>query len=119
MVPETASAMQKERRKHARYSIENAVVISPDGIYQVIDISEGGFRFKCNPLTAVPETWLSDILNSVIPLDELLTKKIWISVNENFNVPSLMFVGAKFNDLKEEQKLKLTKLLQSISAEQM
>ncbi len=113
--------MEKERRKYIRYQLENAVTIDPNGVYQLEDISEGGFRFKCHPHTFLPEKWKTDIINSIVSLDEIPARKVWISLRENgeYDLPALMVVGAKFRNLKEEQKKKLKDLLQSLSQRQM
>ena len=110
--------MKKERRKYTRYKIENAVSINPEGVYQLVDISEGGFCFKCHPNSLFPEKWVTDIINSVVHLDEFPTTKIWVSLYKNgqCNIPALMLVGAKFNKLKKDQKSKLLQLIRSASA---
>ena len=109
--------MEEERRKYPRFKLDNAVSINPNGVYQLEDISEGGFRFKCHPHTSLPETWETDIINSMLSLEEYPARKVWISLRENgqYNLPSLMIVGAKFNKLNKDQKQKLTELLDSIS----
>jgi len=109
--------MAAERRKYTRYKIGNAVSIIPEGVYQVTDISEGGFCFKCQSHIPIPEKLMTDIINSVIPLEEIQARKIWVSLHENaiFNIPCLIKVGAKFGKLRKEQKQKLEKLIESLS----
>ena len=113
--------LEQERRKHTRYEIGNSVSVNSEGAYQIIDISEGGFRFKCPPHTAIADTWVTDIINSVIPLEGVPARKIWVSMykNGNYNLPSLILVGAKFGKLKQEQKLKLIQLVQSFIPNQI
>lgn len=111
--------MEKERRKYPRFRIDNAVTINPEGVYQLVDISQGGFRFKCHPNTLLPETWETDIINSFIPLEKYSSKIAWLSLikNKNFNTPELMLIGVKFIKLNREKKQKLTNLLQNILKE--
>ena len=103
--------MAQERRKHTRYEIGNAVVIIPEGVYQIADISMGGFSFKCQSHISIPEILVTDII------EEIRAKKIWLSIYEdgNFNQFSLIKVGAKFGKLKKEQEQKLKKILQRLS----
>lgn len=113
--------MEEERRKYIRYEIGNAVTINSEGVYQIVDISEGGIRFKCPPHTAISETWITDIINSVITLEGVPVRKMWVSIYQNgdYNLPSLTLVGAKFGKLRKEEKLKLVHLIQNISSSQM
>lgn len=109
--------MDQERRKTARYEVENSLSIQTEGVYQVVDISEGGFRFKCPPHTAIPETWQTDIISSIIPLEQFAVRKVWVSIYENghSDVPALMEVGAKFDFLKEEQEINLKQFMKNLS----
>lgn len=115
---QSALTKKQERRKYSRYEIANAVSINSEGVYQIIDISQGGFRFKCPPHTAIPEDWVTDIINSVIPIEGVSASKVWVSIyeNGNTNLPTLMVVGAKFDKLIKKQKVKLMKLLKHISS---
>ena len=81
------------------------------------DISQGGFSFKCPSHTSLPETWDVDILNSFIPLEGFPARKVWVSLfeNDHSNQPYLMVVGAKFGKLRNQQKMKLGKILESLS----
>ena len=109
--------MNKERRKHTRYVIENAVAVDSEGVFQIVDISKGGLSFKCPPHTSISDTWVADIINSVMPIEGVHVKKVWVSIyeNERFNQPFLMMVGAKFGKLNKGNKTKLEKLLQNKS----
>ncbi|MFC1831129.1 PilZ domain-containing protein [Thermodesulfobacteriota bacterium] len=113
--------MKEDRRKYTRYEIGNAVSVDSEGVFQIIDISRGGFRFKCPPNTVISETWVTDIINSFIPLERVPVRKIWVSIhgNENYDQPYLIMVGAKFGRFEKEEKLKLINLLESISFAQM
>jgi hypothetical protein len=113
--------VNQERRKYTRHKIGNALSINPAGVYQVVDIGQGGFCFKCPSHTALPESWEVDILNSCIPLEGFPARKVWVSLYENdkSDQPYLMVVGAKFGKLKSEQKVKLEKILESISQGQI
>ena len=108
--------LAQERRKHIRYKLENAVSINPEGVYQLLDISRGGFCFRCHPHTVLNDFWETDIINSVIPLENFPAKKIWISLHEDWQLklPIVMLVGVKFNKLESEQKNNLAKLLKKL-----
>ena len=113
--------MNQERRKHIRYEIQNAVSVDSEGVFQIVDISRGGFRFKCPPHTSISDNWVADIINSVVPIEGVPVRKIWVSIHESerFNQPFIIMVGAKFGKLNKENKLNLIKLLQSKSLRQM
>ena len=111
--------MREERRKYIRYEIRNTVSVDSKGVFQIVDISRGGFCFKCPPQTEISsDTWVTDIINSFGPLERVTVRKIWVSFHKSVlhNQPLFITVGAKFGKLKKDQKLKLIKLLESISS---
>jgi hypothetical protein len=105
----------EDRRRHQRYKIKNFVVVTIEGIYQLIDISKGGFSFKCSPYTSLQETWLTDILN---PLEQLLgypAKRVWIATPEDSSRELLqMLVGVRFGTLTKKQRSLLAQVIQRI-----
>ncbi len=106
----------EERRRYKRHKLENSVSVSSQGIFQIIDISRGGFRFKCPPYTTVPESWDTDILTSASSLFGLPAKRAWVSLSENGNHEYLpTVVGAKFGNLSQEQEALLSALIESVS----
>ena len=109
--------MVLDRRKNLRYVIRNAVVITPEGVYQIEDISRGGFSFKCHPHTAISESWESEIINSEVPLEGFPSFKVrvYFYENRNSNFPSHIIVGAKFGELQQDQSRKIKKLIDRIS----
>lgn len=105
----------EERRQHRRHKLDNSVSISSHGTFQLTDISRGGFCFKCAPYTPIKDVWETDILTSVVSLEGLLAKRVWISMTENSThefLPTL--VGAKFGDLTKKQDSLLLKLLDTL-----
>ena len=105
-----------ERRRYMRYKLENSVSVSTEGIFQIIDISRGGFRFKCPSYTSVPESWETDILTSASSLVGLPAERTWVSISENGNHDYLpTVVGARFGRLSEEQESLLSALIETVS----
>jgi hypothetical protein len=106
----------EERRRHRRYQIDNAVTTTHEGIYQIFDISMGGFSFRCAPYAKLPDTWLADILN---PLEQLLgyhAIRVWISMPAFSSSEFLPIVmGAKFGTLTKEQRNLLSRVIKAIS----
>lgn len=103
----------EDRRQHRRHKLENSVSVSTHGIFQIIDISKGGFRFKCPPYTQVPDSWDTDILTPTASLFNLPARKAWVSMSENGNHDYLpTVVGAKFGKLTQEQSSLLTALVE-------
>ena len=106
----------EERRRYKRHKLENSVSVSTQGIFQIIDISKGGFRFKCPPYTLVPDSWGTDILTSASSLIGIPAKRVWVSLSENGNHEYLpTVVGAKFGKLSQEQESLLKALIESVS----
>lgn len=107
----------KERRKHRRYAVANTIAVNPEGAFQVVDVSLGGFCFKCPPYTNISDQWLTDILTSTGALEAYPVKKAWANVHENgsSHLPALLKVGVRFNSLAKDQKSRLAKLIRSIS----
>jgi hypothetical protein len=106
----------EERRQHKRYKIQNSISISSEGIFQITDISRGGFCFRCPPYTAISVFWETDILASGDLVSGVHTKRAWVSVTENGTHEYLpTIVGAKFGRLTKEQDLLLSQIINAIS----
>jgi|GEM_PF-1430105 len=106
-----------DRRQHKRYPIENSVSVSPHGVFQVTDISKGGFCFKCPPFTPISELWETDIVTSVATLEGFPVNRVWVSMTENSTHAYLpMSVGVKFGKLSQEQGNELAQVIEAMSA---
>ena len=106
----------ENRRQHKRHRLDNSVIVSSHGIFQIIDISRGGFRFKCPPATSVPNSWDTDIFALATSLKGLPAKRIWVSMSENGNHKHLpTVIGAKFGRLTKAQESQLSQFLDAIS----
>lgn len=102
----------EERRQHRRYKLENSVSVSPQGIFQVTDISKGGFCFRCPPYTPLTDVWITDILSSAASLQGFPAKRVWVSMTENSTHEYLpIVVGVKFGELTQNQQSLLLQLL--------
>lgn len=109
----------EDRRKHPRYKIENSVSVSTDGIYQITDISNGGFCFRCSPYTAVSDFWETDIITPIEQLKGFPVKRAWISMTKNHSHEMLpMVVGARFGKLSRKQDALLSQLIEVVSQNQ-
>lgn len=106
----------QDRRKHPRYELGNSIMINHDGVFQLVDLSEGGFCFKCPPYADILNEWLSDILTPIGDLKECPVVRKWGAVFENgdFHQPSFMKFGVEFGPLNEDQKDDLVELINSI-----
>ena len=102
----------QERRQHKRYKLENSVSISSEGIFQLADISRGGFCFTCPPYTPIKDFWVTDIISSIASLKGFPTKRVWVSITENSGHEYLpTVVGVKFGRLTHKQETILIQLL--------
>lgn len=106
----------EERRNHRRYTLDNSVTISSNGIFQVTDISRGGFCFRCPPYTPISDGWETDIVTSAASLAGFPAKRVWVSMTENSTHAHLpTVVGVKFGKLNKEQVSLLSQLLADLS----
>jgi len=104
-------------RRHQRHIVENCVMVNNDGVFQLFDVSGGGFSFKCPLHVDVPDIWVSYILTPIGDLKEYTAEKKWAAVYEDDrpHSPPFMKVGAKFGRLAEDQTRHLAELINSIS----
>ncbi len=106
----------EDRRKHKRYKVENSVSVSSYGVFQITDISKGGFSFRCPPYTPVEDFWETDILTSIALLEGLPAKRAWVSMAENGTHEYLpTVVGVKFGRLTKKQDALVSQLIETIS----
>jgi hypothetical protein len=106
----------EERRQHKRFHVENSVSVSPHGVFQVMDISKGGFCFKCPPYTPISDLWETDIVTSVATLEGFPVNRVWVSMAENSTHAYLpMSVGVKFGRLTQKQDTELSQIIEAIS----
>ena len=107
----------KDRRQHQRHTVENCIMVNNDGVFQLIDVSTGGFCFKCPPHTDVLDAWVTDILTPIGDLKEYFAEKKWGVVYGDGEPYSQlhMKVGVKFGHLTKDQLSHLTELINSIS----
>ena len=84
----------EERRQHKRHKLDNSVSVSSLGVFQVTDISRGGFCFRCPPYTPISDFWETDIITAVVSLEGFPAKRAWVSMTENGTHEGLpMIVG--------------------------
>ena len=109
----------EDRRKHPRYALRNSIMVNHDGVFQLVDLSEGGFSFKCPPYADVLNEWLSDVLTPIGDLRECPVLRKWGAVFENgdFHQPSFMQFGVEFDSLTEDQHDDLVELIDAIAAQ--
>ena len=106
----------KERRQHQRYTLQNSIMMNHDGVFQLVDISKGGFCFKCPPYADALDDWIADLLTPVGDLKDCEVEKRWSAIIDNgdHHQPSFMKFGVKFGQLTKEQYVDLKKLLDSL-----
>ena len=105
----------EDRRQTKRYKLDNSLLISSLGTFQVTDISRGGFCFKCPSNTVVSDVWETDILTSDVFLEGFTAKLVWVSLAENGNHEYLpTIVGVKFGKLTLKQESLLLRLLDNL-----
>jgi len=104
----------QNRRQHKRVDFTDTVVMNPEGACEVIEMSSGGFSFKCLFEHSLSEEWTVDILNNTgVYLQKIYVEKVWESViDEGRSTSSCgLAVGVRFKDLSPEQQLTLDNLV--------
>ncbi|MBT8362093.1 MAG: hypothetical protein KJO32_14170 [Deltaproteobacteria bacterium] len=104
-------------RKCRRQLVDHGIAVFPDGIGQIINLTEYGFAFKCFGEYDFPDEWHMEIYDAAgISLEELSAKKVWIKNPEQRAVPApaAMEVGGEFADLSRNQKTKLVAYLKQL-----
>ena len=67
-----------DQRSNNRFELKNGVVLTPDRVCQVINLSKGGFALKCFSELVFPPEWTMDIYDATgLNLQELRVKKVW------------------------------------------
>lgn len=108
---------QIDLRRYQRYEIDNVVVVTPEGVCQLDDISQGGLSFKCLYLQNLPETYQIDILStSGTHLENLSIEKVWESREKKTKLGDIFTqrVGARFKALSSEQESNLRHIIDYI-----
>lgn len=105
----------EDRRKYQRHKIENSVSETPNGVFQIVDISLGGYCLKCPPFTTIPDAWTTDLLNPIKHLEGYSVERVWVSVpDENSGGFLPMSVGVRFGKLTTEMTGKLSQVIQGV-----
>lgn len=107
----------EDRRRHQRHPIKNSILVNDEGVFQLVNVSKGGFSFTCPPIAKISDEMVVDILTPTGDLKELFTEKRWARINKvkDSYPASLLTVGVKFGELTKDQTSHLDKLINSIS----
>jgi len=104
----------QDRRQHQRIDLTDTVVMNPLGVCEVIEMSTGGFSFKCIFEHNLSDIWMVDILNnSGVYLQQFPVEKIWETAQDDQLSTSRcgVEVGVRFKDLSPEQQETLDHLV--------
>jgi len=104
-----------EQRKSKRFKIPDAIVITPDNVCQLVNISTGGLSFKCFLEVDLPAKCTVDIMvaGSDFHIEQLPVELIWKTLDDHSSYLSIPEekVGVKFGHLDQSQGAKLEYLL--------
>ncbi len=107
-----------EKRKYHRFNIPDAVVVTPENVCQLVNISCGGLLFKCFHAVELPLKWTLDIIvaGSNFHLKDLPVQLVWQKSDTppgSQAIPSEN-VAVKFEGLAQDQASKLDSLISRI-----
>ncbi len=110
------ASITSERRESVRLKgRKEAIIITPNGMHNILDISKNGLSFECSGEEYFSTRWPVGI---VYAGTDLYMKEITVQmVREKFIVPETLIaqsskeIGVKFVDMDDSCKLILNKLL--------
>jgi hypothetical protein len=113
MIPAENSDRRKSRRLKGR---KEAILITPNGMHGIRDISEGGLSFHCGEDEFFPLQWPVEIIyaGTVLYMKAVpvrLVREEFEEVDTVISVPTKE-VAVEFLDLDEQNRVLLDKLLQ-------
>ncbi len=105
-----------EQRKHKRYKAPEAAILVEDNmVFRILNISEGGLRFRCQEKESLPSTWSTAVFlgPSSVHIKDVLLQLIWEKPD---NKPSFLSmptkeVGVRFKALSPIVKDQMGDLL--------
>ncbi len=109
----------QNRRKAKRFKCSETLVLNPEGACEIIEISSGGFSFKCLFGQSLLGEWSVDIIdNRGGYLKKVMVEKVWqadeaLDSKVQMTSSCPLAVGVKFKNLSAEQHATLNKLVQS------
>jgi hypothetical protein len=105
-----------ELRRPPRYRFKAMLVVTPGGICQLENISEGGLSFKCINRQDLPATWTVDLIDTAgAYLSSVEVEKVWESSNSAQRIAALFnhAIGARFTALSPDQLTMLRDMIDS------
>ena len=104
-----------EQRKHKRFETPEAIAVTPGNVCRLVNISRGGFAFKCFLAIDSPAKWSLDIIiaGNNFQLTQLPVELVWKTPADqsNFLFIPAGNVGVRFDDLHQSQEEMLDYLL--------
>ena len=109
--------MVKNRRNSERLKVKNGIVMTPNEVCKLTDLSPKGFSFKCVNEQLFSSEWPVDIYDtSGLGLEQLQVNKVWQQDLSYFHgsPPFMVKVGVEFKSLSHLQKKQLTSHLRRL-----
>jgi len=107
-----------EQRKHKRYEIPEALVVTPGNVCQLINISTGGLSLNCIRAVDLPTKWSLDIIiaGSDFYLKQLPVELLWIKLNDRLRSLSMPEgnAGIKFDGIHLSQRILLDNFISQL-----
>jgi hypothetical protein len=106
------------QRKHKRFECPESIVINPDNVCQLINISTGGLSFKCSRVVELPTKWSLDIIiaGSYFRIKQFPVELLWKKLDDDPRCLSMPAenVGVKFDELNQSQEAMLEYLFSQL-----
>lgn len=105
-----------DRRKNKRLKgRKEAILVTPNGLHSIFDISAGGLAFKCGPNEKFPAQWPIEIIfaGTTIYLKEVPVRLVREEISEDgpSDSNSSKKIGVEFMELDMHNQVLLEKLL--------
>jgi hypothetical protein len=107
-----------ELRKHKRFVIPEAIVVTPGNVCQLVNISAGGLSLKCIRAVGLPTKWSLDLIiaGSDFHLKQLPVELLWVKLNEHREFLAMHegTAGIQFDGLRNAQRVMLDNFISQL-----
>lgn len=112
---ETTSALIDRRRNIRLKGRREAILVNPNGMHRILDISPDGLSFQCSANDFYPPQWPVEIVfaGTALYLKEVPVRFVQERINDVASIISTPTkdVGVEFLDLDEQTRTSLQELL--------
>ncbi len=107
-----------EQRRHQRFVIPEAIVVTPGNVCQLVNLSSGGLSLTCIRAVGLPTKWSLDIIiaGTDFHLKQIPVELLWVRLNEHREFLAMHegTAGIKFDGIQPSQRVMLDNLISEL-----